>query len=91
MNKSKNWKDEPYLDNYPPLKEWLRKIKANCVRQERFGPDMIETWMANGRGFVLVIRARGHGWNIYTDCDDNGIEATLRDAEKRLGIEGSSS
>lgn len=48
----------------------------------------LETWIANGRVFLVEVRARQQGWNIYTGAETNDIIGTLKDASSRLGIEG---
>lgn len=84
--------DQPWVSNYPPLDEWLRKIGARCMSQIRVGgtrtaPDRyVEFWFVLQRIFIVEVRSRKNGWNIYTDADTGKIDETFRDAEARLGI-----
>jgi hypothetical protein len=46
---------------------------------------MVEGW-AVGRSVVIIhVYSNGNGWNIYTDCGSNKVDATLSDAERRAG------
>jgi hypothetical protein len=81
-----------YVENYPPLHEWLKKHEARCnwqvpIAGESSDPAaFVESW-AVGRGeLILVVRAHQHGWNIFTALPGNGIEESLADAEIRLGL-----
>ena len=47
---------------------------------------MIETWAVNGRVFVVLVYSVRNGWNIFTDGNEPKIDATLEDAERRLGL-----
>ncbi len=84
--------DRPYTSNYPALQTWLNRIGARCCEQLPVGsnPDdpaaYVETWIANGRVFIVHIHSRQQGWEIYTAHEGNSISATLEDAEKRLGL-----
>lgn len=84
--------DKPYTENYPPLRDWLRQIGARCDWQVPLGNAKapvayVEQWQAPGaRSFIVIVHARQHGWNIYTDCGDNSIGATLIDAAARIGL-----
>jgi len=78
---------EPYVEHYPPLRDWLDKHGARCDWQRYEENANVEQWhMADGGRFVLVIMANGRGWDIYTPADTNAIDASLRDAEQRLGL-----
>lgn len=85
-------KDKPYVENYPPLRDWLRQIGARCDWQVPLGNAKapvayVEQWQASGaRSFIVVVCAKQHGWNIFTDCGDNSIGATLIDAAARIGL-----
>lgn len=49
----------------------------------------VEAWMfSGGRMCIIVVHARQHGWEIYTACDSNAIDATLTDAVTRLKLAG---
>ncbi len=79
--------DKPYVANYPPLAEWLEKIEARCDWQLPLGTALVEGWRTlRGSTFILVVHADKKGWEIFTALDDNKIDATLLDAEKRLGL-----
>lgn len=93
-NPPPNDADKPWIGNYPPLKEWLHKIKATCLNQLPSGDHdrpfaMLEMWQANGRVFLILIHSFRHGWDIYTAGETNKIDDTLLDAERRLGIQKS--
>jgi hypothetical protein len=85
----------PYVENYPPLHEFLQKHNAQCLRQIAVGdrsPDydyprsFLETWQIRGNVFIVEVRAEQCGWDIYTSGGFPGIAETLKDAEKRLGV-----
>lgn len=85
--------DKPYISNYSPLKEWLDRIDARCMRQIPVGDPKhpsayLEMWMAASRVFVVEVRSNKNGWNIYTGADTNRADETFADAEARLGIKG---
>ena len=90
--KSINDIDKPWTDNYPPLRDWLRKHKARCNWQlplgsKTFPSAYVESWSApNGREFIVVVQANRLGWNIFTPEQSNEIVGTLADAEVRLGL-----
>jgi hypothetical protein len=92
MAKSINDIDKPWVDNYPPLRDWLRKHEARCNWQlplgnKSFPNAYVESWIApNGREFVVVVQANRLGWNIYTPEPSSEIVGTLADAERRLGL-----
>lgn len=86
--------DEPYIDNYPPLRDWLRKHEMRCHEQIRVGgtknnPDaLIECWYARGAitPVWVVVRANKMGWDLLTGVATNSIPETLADAEQRMGL-----
>lgn len=94
MARSKRKSDahQPWVDNYPPLAEWLKKHEAICLRQlsttpQKSEPDSyLEEWSINGRAFWIEVLDRGRGWEIFTTVDTNSIEDTLEHAELTLGI-----
>lgn len=92
MAKARKTEDKPYVENYPPLRGWLRQIGARCDWQVPLGNAKepiayVEQWQApTGRSFIVVVHAMRHGWNIYTDCADDGIAPTLIDAAVRIGM-----
>jgi hypothetical protein len=90
MAKKRARENEPWVENYPQLNDWLKKNKARCFEQFRKGDGFLEYWGVAGRTFVVEVFADQHGWNIYTACPTSVISATLSDAESRLGLgEGS--
>jgi hypothetical protein len=80
---------KPYVENYPALHEWLQKLEARCDWQLPIGPAKephayVEQWSSHScRPFVVIIYANNNGWNVFTDCADGRVDATLRDAEVR--------
>lgn len=92
MTTKAEMKAKPYLENYPPLRDWLRKHDARCNWQVALGngPDgpraYIESWQSRAwRGDVIVVvRADQLGWDIYTSCSSNDIDASLADALARV-------
>jgi hypothetical protein len=85
--------DLPHVDNYP-LKEWLDKHGGRCNWSLPLGgaknpSAYVESWILRPAGEVIVVvHAKGHGWNIYTAENSNGIAEALADAERRLGLLG---
>ena len=87
-----------YVENYPPLHEWLRKHEARCNWQVPLGGEepenptaFIESWQVGRGELIVVVRANQFGWNIYTALPGNGIAESLADAEVRLGLTSRSS
>jgi len=85
--------ERPYVANYPPLNDWLRKHESRCNWQLPLGDPEAPTayveshWLAKAKAEVIVVvRANQLGWDLYTPSRDNSIMATLEDAEKRLGL-----
>lgn len=82
--------DRAYIENYPELKTWLNKHNAICQQQVQYGdlgnPSYLELWRIQDKSFVVQVYPNKIGWNIFTDFDANEIEATLVDAENRLGL-----
>jgi hypothetical protein len=84
-------KNEPCVENYPMLNDWLEKHRARCNWQMPLGgvkkpAAYVESWIANGHEFIVRVNANQTGWEIYTACDSNSAPATLHDAELRLKI-----
>jgi hypothetical protein len=84
-------RSQPWVSNYPPLHEWLQRHGARCMWQLPYGdPEMpaqyIECWLVNKRLFIVQVYSNQCGWNIYTELADRNTEATLADAEARLGL-----
>lgn len=75
---------KPYISNYPPLADWLRKHDAYCAWQRYDDRLNIEGWVVGVALCLITVQPDGRGWDIYTSCPDISIEATLRDAEERL-------
>lgn len=82
---------QPDIANYPPLQEWLQRVGARCLRQTpvcepgKRPPAMLEHWAVGGATFVIELRADKRGWDIFTSSPSTLIDATLEDAERRLG------
>ncbi len=81
--------DKPWIANYPPLDEWLRKNDARCDWQMKLGKgahaSMLEQWrMPGSLPFIILVLAGQHGWEIYTPCHENNVEKTLEDTKKRI-------
>jgi hypothetical protein len=84
-------KDKPWIENYPPLRDWLRGHEAFCQWQVPVGPEespnmYVECWQVGKAQCIVTIYSGGSGWNIYTCSDDGRTDATLADASKRLGL-----
>jgi hypothetical protein len=86
-------KDKPYVDNYPPLRDWLRKHEMRCDWQIPLGdaedPSVfVECYHAprSAHPIIVCVNANGHGWNLYTPSASTKIDETLADAERRLGL-----
>ncbi len=81
-------KDEPYTANYPPLQEWLRDHATGCQWQIPVGPKQrpdafLECHSVGRSSVVVLVRANGRGWDIYTPLVTNDIAATFEDALAR--------
>lgn len=81
--------DEPWIDNYPPLAEWLKQREAVCEHQLPIGkperPEaFVEVWTVRRARVVIIVRACRRGWDIYTQGDSNRIDVTLADADLRI-------
>lgn len=77
--------DEPTLD------EWLQRRGARFLWRMAGTDKAIEGWSIGARSFVVIVYAKdrrgvGGGWDIMTSCDSIDIDATLADAEARLGV-----
>jgi hypothetical protein len=96
--KTDDTSNKPWLSNYPPLKEWLDKHDARCLWQAPQNPQpsdadsdwtpvaYVEGWRIRARQFILIVYANKGGWDIFTPADSQIIDASLLDAERRLGI-----
>lgn len=86
--------DEPFTDNYPALRDWLRKINAQCITQEvvagtKAKPSTyFEAWRAPGAKVIvyLLVHDNKRGWDIATPADSNNVDESLADAERRMGL-----
>lgn len=89
--------NKPWVSNYPPLKQWLDEHNARCMWQVPSNPDRgddpdwapgayIECYLINMHPVVVVVRSNQMGWDIYTTASTPLIDATLMDAEARLGL-----
>lgn len=77
----------PYVDNYPPLRDWLREHKARCMWQLPMGGDApsayVEGCQVYGRMVVIVVHANRGGWEIYSAHPSLGVRESLDDALAR--------
>ena len=77
-------KNEPWVENYPALAEWLEENGAVCNWQMPRGRSpraiLIESWQLNGHVFIIEVRSNQHGWSIYTALPSNNVALTLADA-----------
>lgn len=78
--------DRPYIENYPPLRDWLVRHQARCLSQDAVGEDFWERWRIGVRVVLVEVRAKKGGWDLWTACDSVKVEETFKDAERRLGI-----
>lgn len=82
---------EPYVGNYPVLRDWLNQKGARCAWQLMRGPksaptQAVEAWTFPGGGIAIVtVHAEQHGWDIFTPAGTTKIDETFADAESRLG------
>lgn len=84
-------KNKPWVDNYPDLKGWLRRIDARGEHQLPIGSAeaptaYLEIWSRRGVQFCVLVHANNHGWQLFTPTNSNMVNETLRDAEERLGV-----
>lgn len=91
MTKKWSHEDQPWVSNYPPLRDWLNKVGARCHGQLPVGNPakpraFIETWLAGQGVFIVEVRAEKMGWDLFTSLGANDIPLTLADAEERLRI-----
>jgi hypothetical protein len=82
-------KSKPYVDNYPVLRDWLRKNEAKCDWQLSLGSEeepsaFVESYSVRGRQFLIMVYSNHGGWDIYTSGASSRIDETLDDANKRL-------
>jgi hypothetical protein len=80
--------NEPYVSNYPPLDQWLKKHDAHCLWQLMDGPKdrrtrAVEAWQVRTATVIVVVHRDQHGWELFTSLDTLDIAATLADAEQR--------
>lgn len=85
-------KNEPYVSNYPPLDQWLKKHNAHCLWQMMDGPEdqrtrAVEAWQVGTAIVIVVVHGNQHGWEIFTSLNTLDIAATLADAEQRCQLQ----
>lgn len=85
--------DKPYVENYPPLRDWLRDHNARCNWQIPIGnprepTGYVESYALQGAkgDLIVVVHARKMGWNIYTAERTGEVVKTFADAEQRIGL-----
>ena len=83
----------PYLENYPTLRGWLDKHNARCLWQTTTDQkpasvtnSMVEYWALGSAVCIIVVHPSSAGWDLFTPGADVDANATLADAEKRLGL-----
>lgn len=89
MAKPKENADQPWLENYPPLKEWIDKHGHSCMWDAKTSGDCrVEAWLVQPELslVILTIRPFRRGWDLFTSCQSNNIAETIRDANVRCGI-----
>lgn len=85
-------KNQPWIENYPPLEAWLAAHHARCDWQAKLGAgnraSMIEQWrFPNGSTALITIRSHRDGWDLYVPAHKgNDIGETLRKATEALGL-----
>ncbi|GMV18629.1 MAG: hypothetical protein AMXMBFR56_68530 [Polyangiaceae bacterium] len=84
--------NEPYVSNYPPLDQWLKKHGARCLWQMLDGPEdqrtrAVEAWQVGTTTVIVVVHGNQHGWEIFTSLNTLDIAATLADAEQRCRLQ----
>ena len=82
-------KNEPYIENYPELHQWLDGINAVCNWQQRIGSGgtscMVECFVAPGsRPFIVLVWANGNGWHVYTESTEVITINYLADTKRRI-------
>ncbi len=92
MNETKS-KKLPYLENYPPLADWLHKHGARCQwqvttdgRPASAMNSMVEAWVLGDSMCIIIVHPMGNGWDIFTPAENPEVATTLADAEERLGL-----
>jgi len=84
--------DQPWLENYHDLWDWINKHKGICMWQTTYGPPerpsaRVEVWrVGHGRLCLIVVHSGRRGWEIYTPTEGVTHEEIFADAEKKLGI-----
>lgn len=91
MKKKIDNSNKPWVANYPPLDEWLKKHEARCNWQIPMGDAdnpvaYLESYMINGHEAIVIVRANRLGWEIFTSGDSNRVDLTMADADARLGL-----
>ncbi len=77
----------PTATDHPTLAEWLKRVEARLVWAAlNDASATVEQWrLPDGRAFLIIVYPN-HGWEIFTPLDTVAIDATLRDAARRLGL-----
>jgi hypothetical protein len=86
-------KDEPWSDNYPPLRAWLHsrvfERGGHCVSQD-FGPKRryaIEQYHVHGTLVLVLVLADRRGWDAFVPvCKANSIADTLAALDVAVGF-----
>lgn len=69
-----------------PLDEWLERVNATTLWSKSIREDLCVECYRIGDGIAIVQRYDRGGWDIFTSGNMIMIPTTLRDAERRLGI-----
>lgn len=92
MSRRPQWPpgQEPYIENYKPLHEWLKKHEARCEWQIPIGKGsrqgFVECWSVGNALCLITVQPGGQGWDFFTNCPENNIDKTFIDAERRCGL-----
>jgi hypothetical protein len=88
-------KNDPYVENYPNLLNWLTKhgaVRMVAMPVGELGKSTghrIECWrFKNNNMAIVAIYGDQRGWDIFTanDGGDSTSRKTFTDAEARLGL-----
>jgi hypothetical protein len=82
-----NADDKAYIDNYPPLRDFLARAEAHCVWQVR-GPNKsyLEGWMLGARLVIIQVFPNKMGWQIWTASKSNSASETLAEVAEHCDL-----
>lgn len=90
LPKKRDTSDKPYVENYPALAGWLAEIGTSCLWRLPLGPPTkpdayVECHVSSGGDvFIVIVRARRMGFDIFTSIPSLSIDETLKDANARV-------